>query len=250
MVYHTPIDAKGTGRFGNQSSRRDPTMGLAQYQTVIFDLDGTLLNTLDDLTSSTNHALAEYGLPPRTTDEVRAFVGNGIANLIRLAVPAGSDERLMRQVHDAFDAHYSTHSLDATAPYPEVCKLLARLREQGVTCCVVSNKGDYAVQPLIRHFFPGLFDVVCGEREREGIRRKPWPDTVLECMRLCNCAPEHCVYVGDSEVDVLTARNAGIDCITVTWGFRTPEQLVEAGAGVMVDTIEQLEHVLLTGAPN
>ena len=224
-------------------------MGSAQYQTVIFDLDGTLLNTLDDLTSSTNHALAEFGMPSRTIDEVRAFVGNGIANLIRQAVPAGTSKQLMREVHDAFDTHYSTHNLDATAPYPGVCEFVARLRGEGLKCCVVSNKGDYAVQPLIRHFFPGLFDVVCGEREREGIRRKPWPDTVLECMRLCNCPPERCVYVGDSEVDVLTAQNAGIDCITVTWGFRSPEQLVEAGAGVMVDTIEQLDHVLLNDAP-
>ena len=224
-------------------------MDSTHFQTVIFDLDGTLLNTLDDLASSTNHALAAYGLPPRTCDEVRAFVGNGIANLIRQAVPEGSDERLVRDVHDAFDEHYAAHNLDATAPYPGVCELVSRLRERGLACCVVSNKGDYAVQPLVRHFFPNLFDVVCGEREREGIRRKPWPDTVLECMRVCGCAPEHCVYVGDSEVDVLTARNAGIGCISVTWGFRSPEQLVEAGAGVLVDTVEQLEHALMNGAP-
>ena len=223
-------------------------MGSTHYQTVIFDLDGTLLNTLDDLASSTNHALAEFRLPPRTTDEVRAFVGNGIANLIRQAVPQGSSEDLVRDVHDAFDKHYAAHALDATAPSPGVCELVERLRKRGVACCVVSNKGDYAVQPLVQHFFPNLFDFVCGEREREGIRRKPWPDTVLECMRACDCAPEQCVYVGDSEVDVLTARNAGIDCITVTWGFRTPEQLVEAGALVMVDTVEQLEHVLLNDA--
>ena len=219
-------------------------MESAHYQTIIFDLDGTLLNTLEDLASSTNHALAEYDMPPRTIDEVRAFVGNGIANLIRLAVPAGSDERLMREVHDAFDRHYAAHNLDATSPYPGVCELVSRLRSRGLKCCVVSNKGDYAVQPLVQHFFPDLFDVVCGEREREGIRRKPWPDTVLECMRVCSCPPERCVYVGDSEVDVLTARNAGIDCITVTWGFRTPGQLVEAGADVMVDTIEELEKAL------
>ncbi len=219
-------------------------MEFAHYQTAIFDLDGTLLNTLDDLTSSTNHALSAYGLPPRTRDEVRAFVGNGIANLIRQAVPAGSDERLMREVHDAFDEHYAAHNLDVTAPYPGVCELVGRLRDAGMRCCVVSNKGDYAVQPLVRHFFGDLFDVVCGEREREGIRRKPWPDTVLECMRVCDCPPERCVYVGDSEVDVLTAQNAGIDCVTVTWGFRTPEQLVEAGARVMVDSVEELEQAL------
>ena len=250
MVHCAPVDATSAGRLGSQSSRRDATMGSAQYQTVIFDLDGTLLNTLDDLTSSTNHALAEFGLPPRTTDEVRAFVGNGIANLIRLAVPADSSEELMREVHDAFDEHYAAHNLDATAPYLGVCELVARLRSNGLKCCVVSNKGDYAVQPLVRHFFPGLFDFVCGEREREGIRRKPWPDTVLQCMRACDSDPGRCVYVGDSEVDVLTAHNAGIECITVTWGFRTPEQLLEAGAGEMVDTVKQLEHVLLNGVPH
>jgi len=216
-----------------------------RYTTVIFDLDGTLLNTLDDLHASTNHALAAHGLPPRTIDEVRAFVGNGIRNLIRLAVPAGSSDELIDAVHASFDAHYAAHNLDQTAPYPGVIELVRTLRNKGMRCCVVSNKGDYAVQPLMEHFFPNLFDVVCGEREKDGIRRKPWPDTVLECMRVVGASSDNSVYVGDSEVDLLTAANAGIDCITVGWGFREERFLREQGATTFVHTVAELERALL-----
>lgn len=212
---------------------------------IIFDLDGTLLNTLDDLTTSTNYALLEHGLPLRTTDEVRQFVGNGIRNLIRLAVPEGSSDDLIDTVHATFDAHYAEHSLDATAPYPHVVDLVRRLRAYDIRCCVVSNKGDYAVQPLMEHFFPGLFDFVCGEREKDGIRRKPWPDTVLTCMEAVGADPAHCVYVGDSEVDVLTAENAGIPCVVVTWGFRDEQFLRERGAKTVVHSVDELADVLM-----
>lgn len=216
-----------------------------QYETVIFDLDGTLLNTLDDLHASTNYALTVHRFPTRTLSEVRSFVGNGIRNLIRLAVPAGSSDEVIDAVHATFDAHYAAHHLDKTAPYPEVTGLVRRLRDRGLNCCVVSNKGDYAVQPLVEHFFPGLFDVVCGEREKDGIRRKPWPDTVLACMRTVGSAPHRCVYVGDSEVDLLTAANAGIDCIEVSWGFRDMEFLVEQGARVIVHNAKELEGAIV-----
>lgn len=215
-------------------------MGSTHYKTVVFDLDGTLLNTLDDLATSTNYALAAHGMPARTTAEVRSFVGNGILNLIRLAVPDGTSEEVVHAVHATFDEHYTAHHLDQTAPYPGVVDVVERLRNDGVACCVVSNKGDYAVQPLVRHFFPGLFDVIVGEREREGIRRKPWPDTVLACIDACGNDPDRCVYVGDSEVDVLTASNAGIDCIVVTWGFRDKDLLIESGATAMADTTDEL----------
>lgn len=216
-----------------------------RYNTVIFDLDGTLLNTLSDLYVSTNHALAAHGLPPRTIDEVRSFVGNGIRNLIRLAVPAGSSDELIDTVHATFDAHYAVHNMDQTGPYPGLIELVQALRDKGLSCCVVSNKGDYAVQPLVQHFFPNMFDVVCGEREKDGIRRKPWPDTVLECMRVVGAAKGESVYVGDSEVDLLTAANAGIDCIAVTWGFREESLLRERGAQVIVHTTDELAHSLL-----
>ena len=207
-------------------------------------MDGTLLNTLDDLHASTNFALSEHGLPSRTIDEVRQFVGNGIRNLIRSAVMPQTSQELIDAVKATFDKHYDAHNLDRTAPYEGVVELIERLKASGMHCCVVSNKGDYAVQPLVQHFFPGLFDVVCGERERDGIRRKPWPDTVLTCMRAIGAGPGECVYVGDSEVDVLTARNAGIAHIIVTWGFRDEEFLRKQGAEVFAHSVDELEGLL------
>lgn len=218
-----------------------------QYKTVIFDLDGTLLNTLDDLHASTNHALAHHGMPPRTKDEVRRFVGNGIYNLIRQAVVPGTSKSTIQEVHATFDAHYAKHNLDRTAPYEGISTLLSNLKAANVHCCVVSNKGDYAVQPLVQHFFPNTFDVACGEREKEGIRRKPWPDTVLTCMESLGMTRADCVYVGDSEVDVATAQNAGMDHIIVLWGFRSEEFLRQNGARTLVRTPAQLEALLLHG---
>lgn len=216
-----------------------------RYHSVIFDLDGTLLNTLDDLAASTNYALARHGLPCRTTDEVRRFVGNGIRNLIRLAVAPNTDEALVDAVKATFDRHYGAHNLDRTRPYPGIIELVERLRHAGLRCCVVSNKGDYAVQPLVEHFFCGLFDVACGEREDQGIRRKPWPDTVNACMRATGADTSNSVYVGDSEVDVLTAHNAQIPCVLVSWGFRDEKYLREKGAQTIVHTVTELEHVLV-----
>ena len=218
---------------------------LVQYKTVIFDLDGTLLDTLDDLHASTNYALAKHGLPARTKDEVRQFVGNGIRNLIRLAVMPHTSNELIDTVHATFDKHYSAHHLDRTAPYAGIVELVEQLRKAGITCCVVSNKGDYAVQPLVEHFFPGLFDFVCGEREKDGIRRKPWPDTVLACMNAVGSSPLECVYVGDSEVDVKTANNAGIPCIIVLWGFRDEDYLRKQGATTFAGTVDELKEMLL-----
>ena len=214
-----------------------------RYSTVVFDLDGTLLNTLDDLTTSTNHALAAFGLPPRRRDEVRSFVGNGIYNLIRLAVPAHSSDELISDVYDVFNAHYAEHSLDVTAPYPGIDDVLAQLRAQGINLCVVSNKGDYAVRPLVERFFPGQFAEAHGERD--GIRRKPAPDTILACMNALGEKPETCVYVGDSEVDVASAKNAGIDCVIVTWGFRDEDFLREQGATTIAHTSQELLDELM-----
>lgn len=216
-----------------------------RFSTAVFDLDGTLLNTLDDLAASTNYALAHHGLPGRSTDEVRQYVGNGIRNLIRLAVPSGSSDELIREVHATFDAHYAAHNLDATQPYAGVLAMLEHLRDAGQHLCLVSNKGDYAVQPLVRHFFGDLFDVACGEREADGIRRKPWPDTVLACLDAVCDTPDGSVYVGDSEVDLLTAANANMPCVIVSWGFRDAESLRAQGARIIVDTPEELEAVLL-----
>lgn len=213
------------------------------YKAAIFDMDGTLLNTLDDLAASTNAALAAHGMPPRTTDEVRRFVGNGIPNLIRRAVPAGTDEATQRAVFDTFCAHYAVHDADATAPYPGIIDLLEHLRAQGVLCAVVSNKGDFAVQALVEHYFDGLFGFAVGERE--GIRRKPAPDTVFAALEALGVEPGEAVYVGDSEVDVATAQASGLDCIAVTWGFRSVECLLEAGATTLVSTADELAAAIL-----
>ncbi|MBR2683522.1 MAG: HAD family hydrolase [Atopobiaceae bacterium] len=213
------------------------------YAAAIFDMDGTLLNTLDDLAASTNAALAAHGMPPRRTDEVRQFVGNGIANLVRLAVPEGTDKATQDAVFDTFCAHYAEHSADHTAPYPGIMDLLDRLHEAGVRCAVVSNKGDFAVQDLVKLYFPGEFDFAVGERK--GIRRKPAPDTVLAALEALDVAPADAVYVGDSEVDVATAEASGLDCIIVTWGFRDLDTLIAAGAEVIVDTCDEvLEQIL------
>lgn len=213
------------------------------YKAAIFDMDGTLLNTLDDLAASTNATLAAHGMPLRTTDEVRRFVGNGIPNLIRRAVPAGTDEATQRAVFDTFCAHYAVHDADATAPYPGIIGLLEHLRAQGVLCAVVSNKGDFAVQALVEHYFDGLFGFAVGERE--GIRRKPAPDTVFAALEALGVEPGEAVYVGDSEVDVATAQASGLDCIAVTWGFRSVECLLEAGATTLVSTADELAAAIL-----
>lgn len=213
------------------------------YKAAIFDMDGTLLNTLDDLAASTNAALAAHGMPLRTTDEVRRFVGNGIPNLIRRAVPAGTDEATQRAVFDTFCANYAVHDADTTAPYPGIIGLLEHLRAQGVLCAVVSNKGDFAVQALVEHYFDGLFGFAVGERE--GIRRKPAPDTVFAALEALGVEPGEAVYVGDSEVDVATAQASGLDCIAVTWGFRSVECLLEAGATTLVSTADELAAAIL-----
>ena len=214
-----------------------------RYKAVVFDLDGTLLDTLEDLYLATNHALAANGFPPRTKEQVRSYVGNGYRNLARLASPEGTPDDAQEQVLRDFNEYYLAHDQDHTAPYEGINELLERLAAQGMPLAVVSNKGDAAVQDLMAHCFPGRFAAVAGERE--GVRRKPAPDTVLEVMRQLDLTADDIVYVGDSEVDVATAANVGCDCIIVTWGFRSIDELVRAGAKVMVDTTNELEQLLL-----
>ena len=200
-----------------------------KVKAVIWDLDGTLLNTLDDLAASTNAALAQNGLPVRTTDEVRRFVGNGVHKLIERAVPElGEKHPQFQAVLDSFVAHYGAHSKDHTAPYEGVIDVLDALAAQGVKLAIVSNKIDLAVKALSRDYFGGRMLSSVGDDPSR--RKKPAPDSVLEAMRQMGVNAEESVYVGDSDVDVITARNAGIPCIAVTWGFRSEESLVEAGA--------------------
>ena len=212
------------------------------YKAVVFDLDGTLLYTLEDLYLATNHALEQLGLPPRSIDEVRSFVGNGYRQLFRLACPEGTPDEIQEQALAVFNEYYLAHDEDHTAPYPGIPELLDRLADRGIPLAVVSNKGDAAVRDLMDSIFPGTFAAVAGERE--GVRRKPAPDTVLEVMRQLGLEATDIVYVGDSEVDVATAANAGCDCIAVTWGYRSVEQLQQAGATVMADTCEEVADII------
>ena len=213
--------------------------------TAVFDLDGTLLDTLEDLHLSTNAALAAHGMPARTRDEVRRFVGNGIALLIHRAVPAGTPLATEEAVLEDFRRHYAEHCDDHTAPYPGIEVLLAHLRAAGTRLAVVSNKADFAVQELVARQFPGTFDAVLGENEAAGISKKPAPAMVEAALARMGRSRDGMVYVGDSEVDVQTAANAGCPCLSCTWGFRTRDELTAAGATTFVDTTEELAEVLL-----
>lgn len=206
---------------------------------VIFDLDGTLLNTLEDLCSSTNFALRSENLPGRSLDEVRRFVGNGIRKLIERAVPEGTDAELTDRVFSAFKTHYTANCEVKTAPYEGIRELLQSLKSRGVLLGVVSNKADEPVKKLIAHYFPDVFDSVVGERE--GVRKKPAPDSVLETVRALGCCISDTVYVGDSDVDRHTAQNAGCDCVLVSWGFRERALLESFGVPVADSAPELLE---------
>lgn len=210
---------------------------MARYTLAIFDLDGTILDTLDDLADSVNIALCTNNLPARTKDEVRGFVGNGIRLLITRSVygcdePSAPDTTLLNRVHADFTAHYKQHCKDKTKPYPQIADVLQALRAAGVKTAVISNKADYGVQLLVAEYFPGLFDFAAGERE--GIRRKPAPDALFEAARALNTDIRCAVYIGDSEVDIQTAQNAGIPCLSVIWGFKTAAFLRAHGATQIV----------------
>ena len=204
----------------------------------IFDLDGTLLDTLADLAASANYALRKNGFPERSVEEVRRFVGNGVRKLIERAVPAGTPYDDVEKTLATFKRHYTEHSLDTTKPYPGIPDMLKRMKAGGCHVAVVSNKFDAATKALCAHFFFGLVDVAIGESEK--IRKKPAPDTVIEAMRILGVEPSQCVYVGDSDVDIETARNAGIPCISVLWGFRDREFLIEHGATHLISSPKEL----------
>lgn len=211
---------------------------MRQYDTYIFDLDGTLLSTLDDLAASTNYALRRHGMPEHTLDEVRWMVGNGVRLLIERATPGGASNPQFDSVFATFRSHYVEHSLDTTRPYPGIMEMLTELKRRGRRIAVVSNKFYAATQELCRHFFGDTVEVAIGEREN--IRRKPAPDTVIEALRQLGVGPEGAVYVGDSEVDVATARNSGLPCISVLWGFRDRDFLTEHGATTFVTSPEEI----------
>ena len=203
------------------------------YRTVIFDLDGTLLDTLDDLTASVNFALTSFGLPTRTKEEVRAFVGNGIVKLIERAI--GYKHPFFDKIFTTFREHYGAHCKDKTKEYIGITPLLLELKARGVQTAVVSNKADFAVKALSEEYFPNLLQEAVGENEKAGIAKKPAPDSLLAVMKNLNAEKKTTVYVGDSEVDIQTAANAGVDCISVVWGFKDEEFLRTNGAKTLVN---------------
>lgn len=216
------------------------------YQTVVFDLDGTLLDTLADLADSTNHALEQGGFPARTPEEIRSFVGNGVGLLVHRALPHGVSPEDEAACLARFRAHYLTNMSHKTAPYPGILPLLDRLGAGGVKTAVVSNKFDGAVKALCRTYFAHRIPVAIGESE--GVARKPAPGTVLRALDELGADRAGAVYVGDSDVDILTARNSGLPCISVSWGFRDAAFLRAHGARQIADTPATLS-ALLEGAP-
>ena len=210
--------------------------------TVIFDLDGTLMNTLDDICDSTNYALACCGFPARTFNEVRSFVGNGIRLLIERAVPANTEKEKVDEVFNIFKSYYLTHSKIKTAPYPGVVDLLKTLKAKGFKIAIVSNKIQAGVDELVEEMFKGLVDVAVGERV--GYKTKPDPDLVNIAIDTLKIDKKDAVYVGDSDVDVLTAKNSDLDMVAVTWGFRDKDFLESHGATTFIDYPDQLLAVL------
>ena len=211
-----------------------------KYGTIIFDLDGTLLNTLDDLAASVNYAMRALGFPERTTDEVRRFIGNGVHILIRRAVPDGISEDEYRSAYEAFERHYAVHNRDKTAVYDGITELLSELKAEGHRLAIVSNKIDFAVQALREEFFSDVVDVAVGDSE--DTENKPAPDMVYKAVRKLGSAQDDCIYVGDTDVDLKTAANAGLPCVSVSWGFRSREELEGYGASMIADTPSDIKR--------
>ena len=217
-------------------------MGDIKYDTIIFDLDGTLLNTLDDLCDSTNHALAINNLPKRTYEEIRTFVGNGILQMITLAVPNGTDNPKFEKVFEDFKSHYAKNCENKTKPYEGTEALVRALSEKGFKLAIVSNKIDSAVKQLRDKYFADV-DIAIGETR--GMAKKPAPDMVIHAMDLLGSSKVNTVYIGDSEVDIKTAQNSGIDCVSVAWGFRTEAELKASGANKTYFTCDEVYNALV-----
>lgn len=211
---------------------------------AIFDLDGTLLNTLNDLTDSTNFALKKNGYPQRTIEEVRLFVGNGVSKLIERALPDGKNNPDFDVCLKIFKENYSQNMYNKTSPYDGILDMLSELKEKHIKTAVVSNKFDTAVKELCKKYFENLVDFAAGENEAAGINKKPAPDTVFKILRMLGAQPEEAVYIGDSDIDIMTAKNSGMPCISVTWGFRDREFLIKNNANIIIDNPDEIFNYL------
>ena len=215
------------------------------FKAILFDLDGTLLNTLEDLTDSCNYAMDQMGYPRHTISAVRSFVNNGARRLIVSACPKDTPDEAIDRCLEIFEAHYKTNLDNKTRPYDGVPEMLSSLRAMGIKIGVVSNKFDGAVKPLCRKYFGTLVDTAIGECESLGVRRKPAPDSVRCALKALSVPADYALYVGDSNVDIETARNAQIPCLSVSWGFRPRASLAEAGALRIIDHVAELIPAML-----
>ena len=218
--------------------RRKTLNNMDGINTYIFDMDGTILNTLEDLTDSVNFVLRQFGLPPRALSEYRQFFGSGIRYAVSCAVPPGTPEELIDKMLPVFREHYNEHCLDKTRPYDGIPEVMKKLKERGCKIAIVSNKIDSAVQELNERFFAQYADAAIGERP--GVARKPAPDMVMAALEKLGSSADEAVYVGDSEVDLKTAKNSGIPCIAVLWGFRSRDCLLENGAKLLAEKPEDI----------
>ena len=209
-----------------------------KYDLLVFDMDGTILDTLEDLKNCMNRTLRMYNMPERTLDEIRSFVGNGIRRLIEQAVVAGTSNEVMDDIHRDYMAYYKDHCADYTKPYEGVIDTIRQLRLLGYKTAVVSNKAHAAVLDLCDQYFPGLFDLAIGETP--DVARKPAPDMVHLALQHFGVSQDKAVYIGDSDVDVATARNSQLDMIAVDWGFRSRECLVKQGATIIISKPEEI----------
>ncbi|MCR5733241.1 MAG: HAD-IA family hydrolase [Lachnospiraceae bacterium] len=213
-------------------------------KAVIFDMDGTILDTIEDLTDSLNHVMREYSFPEHTVSEVKSFVGNGIHRLIVRALPKDTDPVLIEEIYRSFSVYYRAHCQEKTRPYEGIRELLNKLKDSGIRTAVISNKADAAVGALCESMFQGCFDFYMGATD--GVKLKPdreMVDIALEKLSVCSADS---VYVGDSNVDIETAKNAELDCICVTWGFRTRQALIESGAEILCDTCDDLFSAVIS----
>ncbi len=215
-------------------------------KAVVFDMDGTILNTIDDITAAVNHTLAINGMPSRSVDEVKRFVGNGLFRTLELSVPEGTSREYVEGIYEDYVAYYKGHSSVHTSPYNGIVDSLRLLKNEGYKLAVVSNKRQEAVDELCERFYKGLFDISLGDCE--GMAKKPAPDMIERVLDFYQIKADEAVYVGDSEVDVMTARNSGLDGVFVLWGFRDRKTLVENGATIIVETPDMMvEAIRLMG---
>ncbi len=214
-----------------------------KYQTAVFDMDGTILNTLDDLCDGVNFTLRHYGFPERSLDEIRGFLGGGGRNLMRLSLPEGSPDNLIDEAFAFYQPYYLAHCNVKTAPYPGIPQLLSDMKKAGIRLAVVSSKPDAPAQKLCTQFFGDLFDLCIGDRP--GLARKPDPEALYIALGELGASTDGAVFIGDSEYDILVARNAGIPGIAVSWGFRTREQLKATEPDFLADSMGELRSILL-----